>query len=144
MKTMDDTNTIEVSKDSGIGKEQVTVSTSIPYDPYARVQRLLSEEDMSSPAVQKLLLNENDRMNKEIEKLHLVEEKYHIRDKEAAILEEKLKKSTGAEILYTICTGGGSALVGFSKAFWDNNGWVLFVMGFMFVICGLVFKFVKR
>ena len=141
---MDDIKNIEVSKDSGIGKEQESASTSIPYDPYARVQRLLSEEDMSSPAVQKLLLNENARMNKEIEKLHLVEEKYHNRDKEAAILEEKLKKSAGSEILYTICTGGGSALVGFSKAFWDNNGWVLLVMGFVFVICGLSFKFVKR
>ncbi len=141
---MDDIKNIEVSKDSGIGKEQKSASTSIPYDPYAKVQRLLSEEDMSSPAVQKLLLNENARMNKEIEKLHLVEEKYHNRDKEAAILEEKLKKSTGSEILYTICTGGGSALVGFSKAFWDNNGWVLLVMGFVFVICGLSFKFVKR
>lgn len=141
---MDDIKNIEVSKDSGIGKEQRPVSTSIPYDPYAKVQRLLSEEDMNSPAVQKLLLNENARMNKEIEKLHLVEEKYHNRDKEAAILEEKLKKTTGAEILYTVCTGGGSALVGFSKAFWDNNGWVLLVMGFVFVICGLVFKFVKR
>ena len=141
---MDDIKNIEVSKDSGIGKQQESVPMSIPYDPYAKVQRLLSEEDMSSPAVQKLLLNENARMNKEIEKLHLVEEKYHNRDKEAAILEEKLKKSTGSEILYTICTGGGSALVGFSKAFWDNNGWVLLVMGFVFVICGLSFKFVKR
>lgn len=141
---MDDPKNIEVSKDSGIGKEQVSVSTSIPYDPYAKVQRLLSEEDMNSPAVQKLLLNENARMNKEIEKLHLVEERYYNRDKEAAILEEKLKKSTGVEILYTICTGGGSALVGFSKAFWDNNGWVLLAMGFVFIICGLVFKFVKR
>lgn len=141
---MDDTNTIEVSKDSGIGKEQVTASMSIPYDPYAKVQRLLSEEDMSSPAVQKLLLNENVRMNKEIERLRLVEDNFHNRDKEAAILEEKLKKTTGSEILYTICTSGGSALVGFSKAFWDNNGWVLLVLGLVFVICGLVFKFVKR
>ena len=141
---LDDTKKSEVRKDFGIGKGQETVSTSIPYDPYAKVQRLLSEEDMSSSAVQKLLLNENVRLNKEIEKLRLVEDKYHNRDKEAAILEEKLKKSTGSEILYTICTGGGSALVGFSKAFWDDNGWVLLVMGFVFVICGLVFKFVKR
>ncbi len=134
----------EVSKDSGIGKQQDSVPRSIPYDPYAKVQRLLSEEDMASPAVQKLLLNENDRMTRELGKLHLMEEKYHARDKEAAIFEEKLKKSSGAEILYTLCTSGGAALVGFSKAFWDNNGWVLLVMGFVFVICGLVFKFVKR
>lgn len=141
---MDIISNTEVSKDSGIGKQQESVPMSIPYDPYAKVQRLLSEEDMASPAVQKLLLNENDRMARELSKLHLMEEKYHARDKDAAILEEKLKKSTGAEILYTLCTSGGAALVGFSKAFWENNGWVLLVMGFVFVICGLAFKFVKR
>lgn len=141
---MDVIKNTEVSKDSGIGKQQESALMSIPYDPYANVQRFLSEEDMSSPAVQKLLLNENDRMTRELGKLHVMEEKYHARDKEAAILEEKLKKSTGADILYTLCTSGGAALVGFSKAFWDNNGWILLVMGFVFVICGIVFKFAKR
>lgn len=141
---MDEINKLEVSKDSGAGKEQTTVHTSIPYDPYAKVQRLLSEEDMSSTAVQKLLLNENDRMSREIEKYHILEEKFHARDKQAAILEEKLKKSTGSDILYTLCTTGGSALVGFSKAFWDNNGWVLLVIGFVFVLGGILFKFVQR
>lgn len=134
----------EVSKDSGNGILQESVSMSIPNDPYAKVQRLLSEEDMTSPAVQKLLLSENDRMSRELKKLYVLEEKYHARDKDAAILEEKLKKMKGADILYTLCTSGGAALVGFSKAFWDNNGWVLLVMGFVFVICGVVFKFAKK
>ena len=141
---MDEINKLEVSKDSGVGKEQPIVNTSIPYDPYAKVQRLLSEEDMSSTAVQKLLLNENDRMSREIEKYHVLEDKFHARDKEAAILEEKFKKTTGADILYTLCTTGGSALVGFSKAFWDNNGWILLVIGFVFVLGGIIFKFVKK
>lgn len=39
---MDELMNAEVSKDSGVGKEQVSVPTSIPYDPYANVQRLLS------------------------------------------------------------------------------------------------------
>lgn len=141
---MDSDYTFSVSKDSGKGKEQNEVLSSIPNDPYANVQRLLSEEDMSSPAVQKLLLNENDRMNRELGKLREMEEKYHARDKEAAILEEKLKESTGADILYTLCTSGGSALVGISTTFWDNKGWILLVMGLLFIVGGLLFKFVKR
>ncbi|WP_294743660.1 hypothetical protein [uncultured Prevotella sp.] len=141
---MDDVKIIEVSKDSGMGRGQGTVPTSIPYDPYANVQRLLSEDDMSSPAVQKLLLNENDRMSREIEKIRTIEEKYHSRDKEAAILEEKLKQSTGADVLYTLCEAGGSALVGVSSTFWNNNGWILLIMGCVFILGGILFKFVQR
>ena len=141
---MCDNKNIEVSKDSGVGKEQTSVPSSIPNDPYAKVQRLLSEEDMRSSAVQKLLLNENDRMSRDIEKYHLMEEKYHIRDKEAAILEEKMKQSVGAEVLYTLCTAGGSALVGFSKALWEYDGWIFLLMGLLFIVGGILFKVVKK
>ena len=133
----------EVSKDSGAGKEKVT-NSSIPSDPYANVQRQLSEMDMNSPAVKKLLLNENDRLSRENEKLQQVREKYYIRDKEAAVLEEKLKQSTGAEVLYTLCTSGGAALAGFSKVFWDKGGWILLLMGLIFIVGGILFKIVKR
>lgn len=133
----------EVSKDSGVGKENV-INSSIPSDPYANVQRQFSEVDMNSPAVKKMLLNENDRLNRENEKLQQVREKYYARDKEAAVLEEKLKQSTGSEVLYTLCTSGGAALVGFSKVFWGNGGWILLLMGFIFIVGGILFKIVKR
>ena len=48
---MDDIKNIEVSKDSGIGKEQESASTSIPYDPYAKVQRLLSKRQEGQVSV---------------------------------------------------------------------------------------------
>lgn len=141
---MNDIRNVEVSKDSGMGKGQISVPSSIPLDPYAKVQRLLSEDDMSSPAVQKLLLNENDRMSREIERLNSVEEKFHIRDKEAAILEEKLKKSTGDDVLYTLCEAGGSALVGVSTGFWNDKGWIFLILGCVFIVGGIFFKIVRR
>ena len=58
-----------VSKDSGKGKEQSVAQTSIPSDPYAKATRVLSEEVMNSSAVQKLLLSENDRKDREIDRL---------------------------------------------------------------------------
>ena len=133
-----------VSKDSGCVEERVSTQTSIPCDPYANVERLLSEADMSAPAVQKLLLNENDRKAREIDKLRMIEEQYHKRDKDAAILEEKLKKSTFSDILYTLCETGGSALAGVSGIFWENKGWIFLVIGFVFIIGGIVFKFAER
>ena len=141
---MEELTNAEVSKDSGAGKEQVSVPSSIPYDPYANVPRLLSEDEMKSSAVQKLLLNENARMSREIETFHDMEKRFHERDKEAAIFEEKLKRSTGADILYTFCETIGSALVGVSTFFWDNHGWILLAMGVVLIIGGILFKFVKR
>ena len=134
-----------VSKDSGKGKEQVVAQTSIPSDPYAKATRVLSDEEMNSSAVQKLLLSENDRKDREIDRLKSVEQLYYKRDKEASVLEEKLKQSTSAEILFTICETGGSALAGVSGIFWNyRGGWLLLVIGGLFIVGGILFKFVKR
>ena len=133
-----------VSRDSGGGIEQPAIPSSIPQDPYEKVERRLSEEEMHSSAVQKLLLSENSKKDREIEKLNELVEKYHQRDKEAAVLEEKLKSSTRSEVLYTVCETGGSALAGVSGLFWDNQGWIFLAIGILFIIGGLLFKFWKR
>lgn len=134
-----------VSRDSGRGKEQLEAQISIPSDPYAKATRILSEEEMNSSAVQKLLLSENDRKDREIDRLKSVEALYYKRDKDASILEEKLNQSTGAEVLFTVCETGGSALAGVSGIFWNHKGgWVLLVIGVVFIAGGIVFKFVKR
>lgn len=138
------TSNTMVSKDSGLGGQQVAMPTSIPNDPYANVERHLSDADMASPAVQKILLGENDRKSNEIDRLRLIEIEYHKRDKEAAILEEKLKKSTSRDILYTICEVGGSAIAGVSGIFWENKGWLFLVIGVFFIIGGVLFKFFER
>ena len=143
MRTIDNRTTI-VSRDSGGGKEQPAPQSSIPLDPYEKVERLLSEEDMQTPAVQKLLLSENARKDREIDRLKVLEEKYHLRDKEAAVLEEQLKVSTRAEVLYTVCETGGSALAGVSGLFWNSHGWILLVIGILFIVGGLFFKFMKK
>lgn len=118
--------------------------TTIPADPYANVKRELSEEELNSPAVQKLLLNDAYRMEREIERLKEIEALYHSRDKTAAILEERLRLSTGAEILFTACETVGSLLAGLSTLYWDNKGWILLVVGVGLVLGGIVYKFLVR
>ena len=142
---MNNIETTIVSKDSGKGQEQdLQKQTSIPSDPYARVTRMLSEEEMNSPAVLKLLLSENDRQGREIDVLKEFEQKFYKRDKEAAVLEEKLNQSIRGDILYTVCETVGSALMAASGIFWENKGWIILVVGALLVVGGLVFKFVKR
>lgn len=135
----------EVSKDSG-GEKNIAVarSVSIPTDPYANVKRELSDEELSSPAVQKLLLNDNYRMEREIEELKIIESKFYQRDKEAAVLEVKLKEATASEVLYTVCETLGSLLAGLSSLYWENRGWWILIVGIGLVIGGIVFKIVKK
>lgn len=117
---------------------------SIPVDPYANVRRELSEEELASPAVQRLLLSDHDRVERECERLKSFEDEYYKCDKKVAVLEEKLKKSTASEVLYTCCVSTGSLLAGVSGIYWNNKGWILLCIGVALVMGGVIFKFVKR
>lgn len=117
---------------------------SIPIDPYANVRRELSEDELMSPAVQRLLLNDHDRMERECERLKSYEEEFHKCDKKVAVLEEKLKKSAASEILYTCCVSIGSILAGISGIYWSNKGWILLCIGVALVIGSVIYKIVKK
>jgi hypothetical protein len=133
-----------VSKDTGSGVEQEADKTSIPSDPYARVKRELSDEELKSPAVQKLLLSEHDRMLQEVNRLKQMEVKYHEIDKECAILKEKQKTANASEVLYTFCVTGGSLLAGVSSLFWNQKGWLFLAIGVLFVTGGVIFKWIRK
>lgn len=129
------------------GKNRLThrlQEESIPIDPYANVRRELSEEELASSAVQRLLLSDHDRVERECERLKSFEEEFHKCDKEVAVLEEKLKDSTASEILYTCCVSIGSILAGVSGIYWDNKGWILLCIGVALVIGGVIYKIVRK
>lgn len=117
---------------------------SIPVDPYANVRRALSEEELASPAVQRLLLSDYDRVERECERLKSFEDEYHKCDKRVAVLEEKLKTSTASEILYTCCVSIGSVLAGVSSIYWNNRGWLLLCIGIALVIGSVIYKLVEK
>lgn len=117
---------------------------SIPVDPYANVRRALSEEELTSPAVQRLLLSDHDRVERECERLKSFEDEYHKCDKRVAVLEEKLKTSTASEILYTCCVSIGSVLAGVSSIYWNNRGWLLLCIGIALVIGSVIYKLVEK
>lgn len=137
-------NTEVVSKDDGTVKPVKKDISTIPSSPYTNVKRELSEEELKSPVVQKLLLSEHDRMAEEIAALKGYVDDYHKKDKENAILSEKLKYSNSTEILYSFCLTGGSALAGISSLYWDKYGYILLLIGFGFIIGGVISKFVKK
>jgi hypothetical protein len=65
----------------------------------SRLKRELSDDELSSWGVQKLLLDYLERAGEENAELKPFREKYHQADKRLGVLEEKLKSNTAVEIL---------------------------------------------
>lgn len=117
---------------------------SIPSSPYSKIRREISEDDLQSPAVQRLLLGEVDRLQTQISDLELIKIKYHVADKQTAILNEKIKALTSHEVLYGICLTIGSAIIGLASLLWASGyGIVAIAIGSVLVVGGVISKVLK-
>ena len=144
----------EVQKDEGASILPKRVQ-SVPSNPYSNLKREISEEDLKSPAVQRILLGEVDKLENKLlfleDKLGVIsrrltelQDNYHKTDKEKAILEEKLKKSKSQEILYSFCLSAGSVIIGFAKVVWDQGlGGIFLGLGMFLIIGGIITKSVQ-
>jgi hypothetical protein len=111
----------------------------------ARVRRELSEEELTTPAVQRLLVEDNERLERERLDLLDYERRFHDVDKRVAILEEKLKKSIAGEVIFGVCLTVGAALLGFSPAVWEKGptGPLLIVFGTILIVGGIAYRTIE-
>lgn len=123
------------------GTEQ---SDTVPASPYAGIKRQISEDDLQSPAVQRILLGEVDKLETKITSLEEYVEKFHISDKKSAILEEKLKSVKADEVLYGLCLTIGSVIIGLSSMIWTMGyGMIAIAVGTLLLCGGLISKVIK-
>jgi hypothetical protein len=135
--------TPEIEKDSGKNKEE-NQSSYIPGKPYSKLRRELSDDELSNPAVQKLLISEIDKLELRVAELAVCEKNYYEVDKGKAVLEEKLKVHSSQEILYSFCLSIGSAIMGLSSLVKLNEtGWIFLLVGGLLIIGGILSKLVK-
>ena len=135
--------TPEIDKDSGTKKEEKQTSY-IPGKPYSKLRRELSDDELSNPAVQKLLISEIDKLEIRVAELEICEKNFYEVDKAKAVLEEKMKTHNSQEILYSFCLSIGSAIMGLSSLVKINEtGWIFLVVGGLLIIGGILSKFVK-
>lgn len=112
---------------------------------FAKLRRELSDEELSSPAVQRLLLDEIERLDTERNELNSFRTKFHDSDKKASILEEKLKSKVSIEVLHVACITVGAAALGYAPSIWQNQptAWMSAIFGVVLIIAGLAAKAVK-
>ena len=113
---------------------------------FSNVRRELSDEEVTSPAVQRMLIDDLERL--EIEKFELKEyqDKYYEADKKSAILEEKVKSSVAQDVIFSVCLSVGAAALGYAPSMWkaQPSGWISIVFGLILICGGIASKVVKR
>ncbi|KQV51334.1 hypothetical protein [Duganella sp. Root336D2] len=109
------------------------------------LRRELSDKELLSPAVQKLLLDEIDRLEEDNTELAGYRSRFHEADKKSAILEQKQATSNAHEIISLACVTVGGAALGYAPSVWSSQptGGIALAFGVLLVISGIVAKAVK-
>lgn len=114
---------------------------------FNNLRRELTDEELSSPAVQRLLIDDIERLEKENGKLIDYQDLFYKADKKSAVLDEKLKTNVAQEVVFGVCLTVGAAFLGFTPSLWvldKSHGWISLALGFVLIIGGVVSKVVKR
>lgn len=111
----------------------------------SNLRREMSDEELASPGVQKMLIDEIERLETEVERFRPFQDKFHDADKNLSSLKEKFRYKRSIEIIHIGCLAGGSILIGVSPSLWQfsYSGKFLLGVGFIFVIASLIAKWVK-
>jgi hypothetical protein len=110
------------------------------------IRRQLTDHDLASPGVQKLLLDELERSEAQCEILNGYVERFHIADKRAAVLEEKNRTVVALEVVFGVGVGVGCAIIGLSPLLWPQqpNGWIALAVGVLLVLGTSIARVVKK
>ncbi|GFO60835.1 hypothetical protein GMST_31600 [Geomonas silvestris] len=113
---------------------------------FVNVRRELSDEELSSPALQRVLIDDIERLEKEKFELTEYMEKYHEADKKAAVLEEKVKKSLSQDLIFGVSLTLGAAALGYAPAVWSAQptGWITICFGLILIGGGIASRVVKQ
>ena len=118
----------EYAESRGSGKE---VARGKGRQSFRRLSRELSPEDLRETGTQKMILDLLDQLEEENDEQKEFKEKFHERDKDVAVLRERLKKSTAQDIVIGATLAGGSLILGHLPSLPD--GWVAPVVGGLLV-----------
>ncbi|WP_157604943.1 hypothetical protein [Rhizobacter sp. Root16D2] len=138
-------------------EDQEPPGTGLPAGPQAikasptrkatsMLRRELSEKELTSPAAQRFMLDEIERLDRENTELAGYRNRFHDADKMAAILQEKQNISISHEIVSIACVTIGGALLGYAPSVWPaqpTTGAVALAFGGVLVLGGIIAKAVK-
>ena len=114
---------------------------------FNNLRRELTDEELSSPAVQRMLIDDIERLEKETEKLVGYQDRYYSAEKKAAVLDEKLKVQVAQDVTFGVCLTVGAAILGLAPSLWlpdKPHGWISIGLGVVLIVGGIASKVVRR
>src|SRR5215216_5747826 len=79
------------------------IAPSKPRRSISKLRRELDEVELTTPAALRFLLDDIDRLDREVTELEGYRERFHEVDKQKAVLEQKSKESRSADITFAVC-----------------------------------------
>jgi hypothetical protein len=98
--------------------------------------RELIEREWSKSGTRKLILERIAQLEIQVIELKKYRAQYYDKDKEAAVLRQKLRQSTAVDMLFDLSLAAGGALVGLSTSLFEKVPWFLSIL---VVLIGLIF-----
>jgi len=114
---------------------------------FSRLRRELTDDELSSPAVQRMLIDDIERLEKDNAELEKFRNRYYEADKNCGILNEKLKVNICQDVIFGTCLTIGSALISLYPSLHidkSNYANTLLIMGFILIAGGIASKVVKK
>lgn len=117
-----------------------------PRKAFSKLAVELTDEDLQSQGVQKLLLAEISRLEASETRADSFRERFNEKDKQCAVLEEKGKTVVFSEILYSVSLTLGAALLGLTPSIKSEgiSPGVIGAVGVVLIIGAVVAKVVKK
>lgn len=105
----------------------------------SKLRRELSEDESGTPAVQRMLLDEVERLETEVDELRQFRDRFHSADKDAEVLRERLRESVARDGSLAI----GAAILGLAPSLWSSQpiGWIVMALGFVLVAAVVARRF---
>lgn len=113
---------------------------------FSRLKRELSDEELGSPGVQKLLLDYLAQADEENATLKSYRDKFHDADKRNGVLEEKRKTNSASEAISIGSLAVGAAALGYAPSLWStpHGGYFALAFGAVLVSVGILAKVIRR
>lgn len=105
-------------------------------------RRELSDKELLSPVIPKMLLDEIDRLEEDKTELAGFRNRFYDADKKVAVLEQKQKIDIAQEIVSLTCLTIGGAALGYAPSVWASQptGAIALGFGIVLVLGGIIAK----
>lgn len=130
-----------------LGAEPISTATPKTRRALSRLKRELSEEELGTTGVQKMLIAEVERLDEENGTLVDFRDKYYDLRADLAVATQKERQGQAAEVISSACIALGGAALGYVPAVWETQrltAVLAIAIGVVLIIAAVAAKVVRR